>query len=94
MRRRTFILGASISLASRGDAQQSRRVFRIAIVHPSAPVEDMSEVGSHPYFPTLFRELRRFGYLEGTNLIVERYSGEGRTHNSGWRERSLSEIRT
>jgi putative tryptophan/tyrosine transport system substrate-binding protein len=27
----------------------------------------------------LFGELRRLGYIEGQNLIVERYSGEGRT---------------
>ena len=26
----------------------------------------------------IFKELRRLGYVEGDNLLVERYSGEGR----------------
>jgi putative ABC transport system substrate-binding protein len=30
-------------------------------------------------FKALLGELRRLGYIEGQNLIVERYSGEGRT---------------
>jgi putative ABC transport system substrate-binding protein len=31
------------------------------------------------FFKGLFGELRRLGYIEGQNLIVERYSGEGKT---------------
>jgi hypothetical protein len=38
----------------------------------------MNETGDHPYYPALFKELRRLGYVEGKNLIVARYSGEGR----------------
>jgi putative ABC transport system substrate-binding protein len=30
------------------------------------------------YYKALFSELRRLGYIEGHNLIVERYSGEGK----------------
>jgi putative ABC transport system substrate-binding protein len=37
----------------------------------------MSETGSGVFFRTLFSELRRLGYVEGQNLIVERYSGQG-----------------
>ena len=29
-------------------------------------------------FEGLFSELRRLGYVEGDNLVIERYSGEGR----------------
>jgi ABC-type uncharacterized transport system substrate-binding protein len=32
----------------------------------------------NPYFKVLFSELRRLGYVEGQNLVVERRSGEGR----------------
>jgi putative ABC transport system substrate-binding protein len=38
----------------------------------------MSESAGNPYYPTLFKELRRLGYIEGVNLVVTRYSGEGR----------------
>jgi putative ABC transport system substrate-binding protein len=50
---------------------------RIAFVHPSAKVSEISVSGSRP-FRALFEELSRLGYVEGQNLGVERYSGEGR----------------
>jgi putative ABC transport system substrate-binding protein len=80
MRRREFIagLGGVAAWPVAGWAQQPAKTHRIAIVHPSVPVGDMSETGDNPYYPALFKELRRLGYVEGTNLIVERYSGEGR----------------
>ena len=31
-----------------------------------------------PFFQGLFSEFRRLGYVEGDNLLIERYSGEGR----------------
>jgi putative ABC transport system substrate-binding protein len=42
----------------------------------------MNETGNNPGYRALFRELRQLGYVEGRNLIVERYSAEG-----GGRER-------
>src|SRR5262245_24610406 len=59
-------------------AQQAGKQYRIAIVHPSASVTDMSETGENPYYPALFNERRRLGCVEGVNLTVERYSAEGR----------------
>src|SRR5262245_25519659 len=53
-------------------------VHRIAIVHPSALPRDMSETGDNPGYRFLFQELRRLSYVEGRNLVVERYSAEGR----------------
>jgi len=35
--------------------------------------------GGHRYYRVLFSELRRLGYVEGKNLMVERRSGEGHT---------------
>jgi putative ABC transport system substrate-binding protein len=60
-------------------AQQSGKAYRIAIVHPSAPATDLKE-GSNksPASHGIFEGLRRLGYVEGQNLLVERYSGEGR----------------
>jgi putative ABC transport system substrate-binding protein len=38
----------------------------------------MSESAGIPYFSAFFNELRRLGYVEGQNLLIERYSGGGR----------------
>jgi putative ABC transport system substrate-binding protein len=50
---------------------------RIAFVRPAGPVSEVSVSGS-PYYRAFFEELSRLGYVEGQNLGVERYSGEGR----------------
>jgi putative ABC transport system substrate-binding protein len=79
MNRRAVILGLPlIATIPRVQAQQQARVHRIAIVSPSAPVGDMTETGNRRY-GAFFQRLRQLGYLEGQNLVVERYSGEGRT---------------
>jgi putative ABC transport system substrate-binding protein len=83
MQRREFItlLGASTfawPLAAR--AQQSSRMKRIAIVSPASKIGDMGVNGSRPY-RVFFEELSRLGYVEGQNIVVERYSGEGRTEH-------------
>src|SRR5215510_13735013 len=49
---------------------------RIAIVFPSAKVSDIS-VSGPPRYRAFFEELSRLNYVEGQNLGVERYSGEG-----------------
>jgi putative ABC transport system substrate-binding protein len=84
MKRRDFIFGvggaALCSSAALGQQnspipQQSTTKKRIALVAPAVKVEDLK--GDAPT-RTYFDELRRHGYVEGENLIVERYSGEGR----------------
>ena len=80
MRRRDFIKGIAVSttwpIAAR--AQQTAKTHRIALVHPSVSIADMSENGGNSNYAALFRkELRRLGYIEGFNLVVTRYSGEG-----------------
>jgi putative tryptophan/tyrosine transport system substrate-binding protein len=79
MRRRDFITAfgdaAAWPLAAR--AQQPAKMKRIAFVRPAGPVSEIS-VSGRPYFRAFFEELSRLGYVEGQNLGVERYSGEGR----------------
>jgi putative ABC transport system substrate-binding protein len=41
----------------------------------------LTEDGGLTAFAALFKELRQLGYVEGGNLRVERYSGEGRTEH-------------
>ena len=60
-------------------AQKLVSVKRIAVVTPVAPTDSMNEKSDHPVFRPFFAELRRLGYIEGENLLVERRSGGGRT---------------
>jgi putative tryptophan/tyrosine transport system substrate-binding protein len=83
MRRREFIgaVGAAalaVPTISVARAEQSRRVRRIAIVLAAVPVSQMTETSGDPFFKGLLGELRHRGYVEGQNLLIERYSGEGR----------------
>jgi ABC-type uncharacterized transport system substrate-binding protein len=81
MRRREFIAGLLVAATTgRAQAQQSAKVYHIAIVHPSEPVAELTETGT-ARFAALFKELRGLGYVEGQNIVVERYSGAGRTQH-------------
>jgi putative ABC transport system substrate-binding protein len=79
MRRREFIslLGGTVAWSLAARAQQPAKAYRIAVVG-TAPIAEMSETADNPGWAALFNELRRLGYIEGSNLIVDRYSGEGR----------------
>ena len=58
-------------------AQQPTRQRRIAIFHPAIPTTRLTETGGGSAWRAFFGELRRLGYVEGDNLIIERYSAEG-----------------
>jgi putative ABC transport system substrate-binding protein len=58
-------------------AQQPAKQHRIAIFHPAIPTKLLTETGGGSAWRAFFGELRRLGYVEGQNLIVERYSAEG-----------------
>ena len=80
MQRRAFmgLIGAATAWPLAVRAQQPAKMKRIAIVSPATKVGDMNITGIRVY-RAFFEELGRLGYVEGQNLIVERYSGEGRT---------------
>ncbi|MBR0908084.1 ABC transporter substrate-binding protein [Bradyrhizobium liaoningense] len=79
MRRRDFIafVGAASMLPAVAHGRSSK-VHRMAILHPSHPVTELNELSRFRYYREFFRELRRLGYVEGSNLSIERFSGEGR----------------
>jgi putative ABC transport system substrate-binding protein len=84
MQRREFIglIGGSAVwplAAGTVRATESNKVYRVAMVSPSFSALDMSENGTMPAWKALFLELRRLGYVEGKNLVVMRFSGEGDT---------------
>jgi putative ABC transport system substrate-binding protein len=68
--------GAAVAWPAVSHAQALGRTYRIAVVHPSFTPEALREHRTQTVF---LAELGRLGYVEGGNLVVQRYSGEGRT---------------
>ena len=77
MHRRDFVAGLMIASAMRpAVAQQPAKTKRIAIVAAAISVSDM-RADKEPIYRAFFEELNRLGFIEGQNLVVERYSAEG-----------------
>ena len=51
--------------------------MRIAFVHTGVPVAEQNETSRTMWVRTFFAELRRLGLVEGSNAVIERFSGEG-----------------
>jgi putative ABC transport system substrate-binding protein len=78
MRRRDFAIGLLLAAASQSArAQERAKQHRIAIVVSTGPVARINDPASRAW-QAFWEELRRLGDIEGQNLTVERYSGEGR----------------
>ena len=79
MQRREFItlLGGAAAWPLAARAQQPATQPRIAMFHPAIPPALLTETGGGSAWRAFFGELRRLGYVEGQNLIIERYSAEG-----------------
>src|SRR6266571_7069928 len=80
MKRREFITllgGAAAAWPLTARTQQPATQRRIAIFHPAIPTTLLTETGGGSAWRAFFAELRRLGYIEGENLIIERYSAEG-----------------
>src|SRR5215467_8253749 len=75
MRRRNLLFGLLAVATSRSArAEQSRKANRIAIAVPAGRVGSVNSAVGQAFI----NELRRLGYVEGDNLLIERFSGEGR----------------
>jgi putative tryptophan/tyrosine transport system substrate-binding protein len=78
MKRRDFTIGLLLAAAARTvRGQEAAKQHRIAIVIASGPVTRLNDPTSTAW-RAFWEELRRLGDVEGENLTVERYSGEGR----------------
>jgi putative ABC transport system substrate-binding protein len=78
MRRRDFTVGLLLAATTQSVwAQEPAKQHRIAIVISTGPVTRINDPASR-YWQAFWEELRRLSDVEGQNLIVERYSGEGR----------------
>src|SRR5512132_1569496 len=79
MERRNFfaVFGASIwSLVAR--AQEPQRQRSIAFVHSAIPADQLNETAGPLWVRRFLQALRSLGYEEGRNLVIDRYSAEGR----------------
>ena len=82
MRRRSFIkllVGGAASWPIVARSQLPAKIKRIALVSPGTKTIDMNN--GNRYFRVFFEELNNLGYIEGQNLTVERYSGEGQVEH-------------
>jgi putative ABC transport system substrate-binding protein len=77
MRRRDFIAGTAAMGFAQPTNARSTGAKRLAIFHSARPPEQMTPTGGVRQFKVYFEELNRLGYIEGQNLIVERYSALG-----------------
>jgi putative tryptophan/tyrosine transport system substrate-binding protein len=79
MRRREFIagLGAAGLWPFATHAQQAPKIKRVAMIIPAVNPADL-RIGGDPYYSIIFEEMKRLGYVEGVNLMVDRRSAEGR----------------
>ena len=77
MRRRDFTIGVLLATATRAQAQQPAKSHRIAIVISTGPATRVDDPASR-WWQAFWEELSRLGDVEGQNLTVDRYSGEGR----------------
>ena len=79
MQRREFItlVGGAAAWPVLAQAEQPAKIKRVAMIHPATKAEDL-RIGGDPNYTIIFEEMKRFGYVEGVNLVVDRYSAEGR----------------
>ena len=79
MRRRAFIglIGGAAVSPIAGWAQQPAKMKRLALADPALKVADM-RIGGDPGYTSGLRELQRLGYIEGQNLIIDRFSADGK----------------
>jgi putative tryptophan/tyrosine transport system substrate-binding protein len=78
MRRRDFAVGMALTATvGVARAQERAKQHRIAIVISAGLADRIHDAGNR-FWRAFFAELRRLGDVEGQNLVVEPYSGEGR----------------
>ena len=80
MKRREFVgrVGsAAVAWPLGVRAQGPRKTVRIAFVHSGVPLAEQNERSRTTWIRTFFAELRRLGLVEGSNAVIERFSGEG-----------------
>jgi putative ABC transport system substrate-binding protein len=81
MNRRAFfgLAGGAVAWPLVARAQQPRKQHRLAFVHSGIPADKLTKAAGPFWVGRFFETLERLGHSEGGNLVVERYSAEGRS---------------
>ena len=84
MKRRAFLLAICALPLTRPASAQPKAPFRIGVVLTTSPLAEMlGRDPSHPRLRAFVRELQRLGYSEGSNLVIDRRSAEGKFERFG-----------
>jgi hypothetical protein len=77
--RRQIVAGLllAVTIVGAQSAERAVRVHRLAVVDPVIPAAQLTKAVG-PSYSGFFEELHRLGYIEGQNILIERFSGEGR----------------
>jgi len=77
MKRREFVglLGGAAAWPIAARAQQ--KPYRLALVHSGIPADRLTERGGPFWVRRFYETLRGLGDVEGSNLVIERFSAEG-----------------
>jgi putative tryptophan/tyrosine transport system substrate-binding protein len=78
MRRREFIVGAGAA-AMWPIAARAQKQRRIAFVHSGIAADKLTETAGPFWVRRFYLTLRELGDIEGSNLVIERYSADGRS---------------
>jgi putative ABC transport system substrate-binding protein len=81
MNRRELIrlVGGAAAWPFAASAQQPRKQHRLAFVHSGIPAKELTKTAGPFWVRRFFETLEKLGHAEGGNLVVERYSAEGRS---------------
>jgi len=71
-------LGASASIVPHSLRAQAK-THRLAFVHSGIPADKLTESGGPFWVQKVYQTLRQLGDIEGQNLVVERFSANGRS---------------
>src|SRR4051812_16435929 len=74
MRRREFTAGLLCLAATKAAGAAP---IRLAVVHPSHPLTSLSEDNPVVLYREFFNRLRELGYVEGSTMVVGRYTAQG-----------------
>src|SRR5262245_7762874 len=85
MNRRVFLVVAGALTISRALAQRGPAMLRVALGDTALATATMVEGSSSPW-GILLGELRTLGYVEGKNVVIERWSAAGAASSTAYRD--------